>query len=238
MYNISIDDDSVVVECRYLRHRRRRHYLRRCFHARTCVRRDQCARSSLSRIFIAVFPLIKLIGYDRPRHAYSRSEVFDVVTKVEGCSPRAIDLDSISVIRFLNELPPLGGISRSPSCAKRQRYDRELDTSQYQPGCTITRREMRLDVTHAAIHAKNQYTTLLGQDSDARGYVSRNSRNHPFRKTTPLKSFERFSLCTCVHTYRHSWLYRSRQSSWSLYVLIASIEFIVRLSDAPCVFMN
>lgn len=72
MYNISIDDDSVVVECRYLRHRRRRHYLRRCFHARTCVRRDQCARSSLSRIFIAVFPLIKLIGYDRPRHAYSK----------------------------------------------------------------------------------------------------------------------------------------------------------------------
>lgn len=85
MYNISIDDDSVVVECRYLRHRRRRHYLRRCFHARTCVRRDQCARSSLSRIFITVFPLIKLIGYDRPRHAYSKSEAFDVVTKVEGC---------------------------------------------------------------------------------------------------------------------------------------------------------
>lgn len=46
MYNISIDDDSVVVECRYLRHRRRRHYLRRCFYARTCVR-DQCARSFL-----------------------------------------------------------------------------------------------------------------------------------------------------------------------------------------------
>lgn len=107
MYNISIDDDSVVVECRYLRHRRRRHYLRRCFHARTCVRRDQCARSSLSRIFITVFPLIKLIGYDRPRHAYSKSEAFDVVTKVEGCSPRAIDLDSISVIRFLNVTPAI-----------------------------------------------------------------------------------------------------------------------------------
>lgn len=53
-------------------------------------------------------------GYDCLRHAI-RSEAFDVVTKVERFASRNRSRFYL-MIRFLNELPPLGGISRSPSC--------------------------------------------------------------------------------------------------------------------------
>lgn len=50
------------------------------------------------------------------RHAI-RSEAFDVVAKVEGFRLARSITTFYLVIRFLNELPPLGGmISRSPSC--------------------------------------------------------------------------------------------------------------------------
>lgn len=182
MYNISIDDDSVVVECRYLRHRRRRrHYLRRCFYARTCVR-DQCARSFLCRIFIMIFPLMKLRLWSSTTRCSTRG--------IRCCNESrrvrlAQSISILSVIRFLNELPPLGGISRSPSCEasairSRARYvtipARVYD---YSTGNEVRR------YTRGYPREKSIHDPPGPGFRRARIYFS-NSRNHPLRKTTPL----------------------------------------------------
>lgn len=97
---------------------------------------------------------------------------------------------------------------------RRRLCDREFDTCV--AAVRVPRGKTRLDATHAAIHAKNQYATLLGSDSDARGRVPWIYENDhcdsaldiSLRSISSLPTSLALPVCACTRVREHTTLFR------------------------------